>query len=58
LTVYNILGQEVQTVFNGDAAAGELYTVIFDAGKLSSGLYLYELLTRTHRTVKPMFLMK
>ena len=39
LRVYNIIGQEVATLFNGAAEAGNLYTVDFDASRMASGLY-------------------
>jgi hypothetical protein len=42
LKVYNMLGQEVATMVNERKPAGE-YSVGFDAGKLSSGVYIYRL---------------
>jgi len=44
LKVYNVLGKEITTLFNGNQAAGR-YNVKFDAGskKLSSGVYYYRL---------------
>ena len=42
LKVYNLLGQEVQTLVNDTRTAGT-YNVSFDAGKLSSGVYFYTL---------------
>ncbi len=42
LKVYNLLGQEVQTLVNDTRTAG-IYSVDFNAGKLSSGVYFYRL---------------
>jgi hypothetical protein len=42
LKVYNLLGEEVTTLFEGFKQAGN-YTAIFDASKLSSGIYLYRM---------------
>jgi len=42
LKIYNMLGQEIQTLVNKFQNAGE-YTVSFDAKNLSSGIYFYKL---------------
>lgn len=42
LKIFNILGQEVSTLFNGNLAAGE-HEVDFNATGLNSGVYLYQL---------------
>jgi len=42
LKVFNILGQEVTTLLNGNMAAGT-HNVTFDASRLSSGVYLYKI---------------
>ena len=42
LKVFNTLGQEVATIFNGYQAAGN-YAAIFDGSKLTSGVYFYRL---------------
>jgi hypothetical protein len=42
LKVFNLVGQEVATVFDGFQPAGN-YTVTFDATGLASGVYLYQL---------------
>ena len=42
LKVYNMLGREIQTVVNEFQQAGK-YHFDFDASKLSSGVYFYQL---------------
>ena len=38
LKVYNLLGQEVAALFDGDAEAGKIYTALFDASDVASGV--------------------
>jgi beta-xylosidase len=42
LVVYNLLGQEVETIYDGIQRAGN-YNVTFDGSELSSGVYLYQM---------------
>lgn len=42
LKVFDLNGRQVATVLEGDLSAGQ-YQVSFDAGQLSSGIYLYRL---------------
>lgn len=42
LKIFNILGQEVETLVDSDQTAGT-YEVRFDASKLTSGVYVYQL---------------
>lgn len=42
LKVYNILGQPVSTLINGNVAAG-VHSVNFNASSLTSGVYMYKL---------------
>ena len=58
LKVYNILGQKVAVLLNGQKDAGS-YQINFDAGNLSSGIYIYKLSTNTGiSAVKKMTLLK
>jgi hypothetical protein len=43
LRVFNVLGEEVATLFSGIVEAGRVYTVQFDATGISSGVYLCRL---------------
>ncbi|MBE0538761.1 MAG: T9SS type A sorting domain-containing protein, partial [Ignavibacterium sp.] len=57
LAVYNLLGQEVQTLLNGFKDAG-VHTVSFEAKNLNSGIYLYKLEANGLTSVKKMTLIK
>jgi len=57
LKVYNILGQEVATLFAGFQKAGS-YDFNFDASKLSSGVYLYRLQSNGFNKTMKMLLLK
>ncbi|MFZ4620327.1 MAG: T9SS type A sorting domain-containing protein [Bacteroidota bacterium] len=58
ITVYNALGQAVETLFNGIANADELYTVSFNGKDLSSGVYYYSLRSASRNEVRKMLMMK
>jgi hypothetical protein len=58
VTIYNMLGQHVATLFNGEATANQMYSLTFDAKDLSSGIYFYSLQSATRNEVKKMMLMK
>ncbi len=58
LKVYNILGQEVGTLFDGVAEAGEIHAVLFDASRFASGLYFYTLRSAGKIETKRMLLLK
>jgi len=58
LRVYNMLGQTVITLFDGNAQAGKVYQVKFDASRLPSGLYFATLESGNQRTMQKMVLMK
>jgi hypothetical protein len=57
LKVYDILGREVATLVNEEKPAGT-YSVIFDAGKLSSGIYFFRLKAGNFVETKKMILLK
>jgi Secretion system C-terminal sorting domain/NHL repeat len=58
VTIYNLLGQEVATLFNGVAAANELCSLSFDAKNLPSGMYFYALRSANKIEVKKMSVLK
>jgi hypothetical protein len=57
LKVFNILGQEVATLFEGFQKNGS-YNVDFDASRLTSGVYLYRIQSNGFTQTKKMILMK
>ena len=58
LSVYNLLGQKVTTLFDDIATANTTYSISFDAKNLPSGIYLYSLRTVNGNEVKRMCLLK
>jgi len=57
LNVYNMNGQLVAALVNETQGAGS-YSVSFDASNLSSGLYIYRLITPSGIVTKKMTLLK
>jgi hypothetical protein len=57
LKIYNLLGQEVQTLVNQYQPVGN-YRVTFDAGSLTSGVYFYSIRSDNFIQVKKMLLVK
>ena len=57
LSVFNVIGEEVQNLENGYKEAGS-YEVNFDASKLTSGFYFYQLNAGDFKQTKKMILLK
>jgi hypothetical protein len=57
LKIYNLLGQEVATIFEGFQQAGN-YIATFDGSGLSSGIYIYRLESEGVSISKKLVLMK
>ena len=57
LKVYNMLGQNVQTLVNGIQKAGQ-HQIKFDASIFASGVYFYKLEAGSQTQIKKMILMK
>lgn len=57
LKVYNALGEEVSSLIDEVKVAGN-YTVLFEKSNLSSGIYLYQLITKNYSQAKKMLIIK
>jgi hypothetical protein len=55
--VFNLLGQEVATLFEGRLSAGE-HELMFDAKNLTSGIYFYRIQAGDYMGMKRMVLLK
>ncbi|OQY73127.1 MAG: hypothetical protein B6D45_08350, partial [Ignavibacteriales bacterium UTCHB3] len=58
LKVYNVLGAEVATLFDGIAEAGRYYDLRFNGSEFPSGVYTYKLEAGNTVSVKKMLLLK
>jgi hypothetical protein len=57
IKIYDMQGKEIATLVNQDMEAGT-YEAVFDASKLSSGIYFYKMETREFNKVMKMVLLK
>jgi hypothetical protein len=57
LKVYNVLGIEVASIFEGRMSVG-MHSLVWDAQDIPSGVYIYRLTAGTFSEVKKMILMK
>jgi len=57
LVVYNVLGQEVTTLINGEMDAGS-HVISFDGSSHSSGVYFYRISTGSFSETKKMVMLK
>jgi hypothetical protein len=57
MKVFNLLGQEVTTLFEGEKQVGT-YTAFFDGSGLSSGVYYYRLEAKEFIKTKKLLLLK
>ena len=57
LKVYDVIGNEIVTLVNETKPAGA-YQVVFDASKLSNGVYLYKIQAGNFTATKKLILMK
>lgn len=58
LRVFNVLGQEVASIFDGKVQAGKLYRATFNATNLSSGVYFARLDYGDKQLMRKMTLLK
>ena len=58
IKVYNSIGQEVASLFDGVVPADQIQEVTFDGSRLASGIYFYVLRATDRVEVKKMLMMK
>lgn len=58
LNVYNTLGQEVAVLVNGAVKPAGVYTEVFNAANLPSGIYYYKISAGEYTDVRKMILVK
>jgi hypothetical protein len=58
LKVFNILGEEVATLFNGEAEAGRYNQVQFNASNFASGIYFARLVSDGRSQIKKLSLLR
>ncbi len=56
--IYNVLGQQVATLFSGNAQPGKKYTVEFNGASLPSGIYFSVLQNNGERQIMKMVMVK
>lgn len=57
LNIYNLLGQKVQEIVNGNLAKG-FHEIIWDGSEFPSGIYFYQLKAKDFSQTKKMILLK
>jgi hypothetical protein len=57
IEIFNITGQEIETLINGDYTPGS-YIVVWNAGNFPSGIYFYTMRTNNFRETGKMVLIK
>jgi hypothetical protein len=57
LRIYNLLGQQVESLINMEQGVGS-YVVQYNASRLATGVYFYELRAGDYRDIKKMLLLK
>jgi len=57
IEIFNILGQKVDTAFDGNLPAGN-HSVVWDGSKFSSGIYYYKLTAGKFNDIRKMLLVK
>jgi len=58
LKIYDILGNEITTLFNEITEARKVYEIQFNASGLPSGIYIYSLISETKSETRKMILLK
>jgi hypothetical protein len=58
LKIYDLLGQEVATLFDGETESGRSFQTTFDATRLAGGIYFSKLQFNGKQLVRKMLMLK
>jgi hypothetical protein len=58
MKIYNVLGQEVATIFDQEAEVGRFYQAQFNASRFTSGVYMSVLESGGKQLLRKMLLVK
>jgi hypothetical protein len=58
LTLYNIIGEKISVLFNGNVVADQIYNISVNGNNLAGGVYFYKLDADKRSEVKKMLLLK
>lgn len=58
IKIYNLLGQEVAKLVDGEYSGGIKNEIVFDASQFTSGVYFYRLIVNHKSVIKTMVLLK
>ena len=57
IRIYNVLGQQIESLINMEQGAGS-YVIQYNASRLATGVYFYEMRAGDYREIKKMLLLK
>ncbi|MNC99684.1 hypothetical protein D3C83_180500 [compost metagenome] len=58
MKVFDVLGKEVATIFDGEGKAGRIFQAKFNAGEVSAGVYFARLNYGRTQILRKMMLLK
>jgi hypothetical protein len=58
MVVYNVLGKEVSKIYDNEMMKAGTHKINFDASKLASGIYFYQIRTKNFVKTRKMFMLK
>ncbi len=58
MVIFDVLGKEVSQIYNNDVVKAGNHKINFDASKLASGIYFYQLRTKNFVKTRKMFMLK
>jgi hypothetical protein len=58
IAVYDITGREIEVLINNEHKKADFYTIVYNAGKLASGIYFYRIVTDKFVMTKKMVIVR